>query len=116
MEGSFIPFGLFAIEPFWRNLFENAMTVQFDHRIIAYAVAVYAAIFAWRTRSSAAFAVLLVVIFQVVLGIWTLLEHAPLAQGLMHQAGAMIVFAAAVWNLHEQRSKCSEAERPRFAL
>jgi cytochrome c oxidase assembly protein subunit 15 len=35
-----------------------------------------------------------------VLGIWTLLAHVPLALGLAHQAGAMVVFAVAVWHLH----------------
>jgi len=116
MDGRLVPSGLFAIEPAWRNLFENAMTVQFAHRMIAYAVALYAAFLAWRRRSSSAFALLAVVIFQITLGIWTLLEHAPLAQGLAHQAGAMILFATSVWNLHEQRSARSQANQPRFAL
>ena len=52
MDGRLVPSGLFAIEPAWRNLFENAMMVQFDHRMIAYAVALYAAFLAWRGRSS----------------------------------------------------------------
>src|SRR5205823_680076 len=68
MDGSFIPSGLLVVEPAWRNLFENAMTVQFDHRMLAYAVTVHAAILAWRTRSSTAFAVLGVVILQIALG------------------------------------------------
>jgi cytochrome c oxidase assembly protein subunit 15 len=100
IDGSFIPSGLFAMEPQWRNLFENALTVQFDHRMLAYAIAIYAALLAFRTRSPPAYALMGVVALQVALGIWTLLEHVPLAQALMHQAGAMVLFATAIWTLH----------------
>ncbi len=30
--------GLLFITPLWRNLFENALTVQFDHRMLADAI------------------------------------------------------------------------------
>jgi cytochrome c oxidase assembly protein subunit 15 len=100
MDGQLIPQGLMIMDPLWRNFFENAMTAQFDHRLIAYAVAVYAALYAWRVKSRAARAVFHAVLLQVGLGIWTLLTQVPLWLGLAHQAGAMIVFATAVWNLH----------------
>ncbi|MDH3749024.1 MAG: COX15/CtaA family protein, partial [Gammaproteobacteria bacterium] len=35
MGSSFIPPGLLALDPVWRNAFENLTTVQFDHRILA---------------------------------------------------------------------------------
>lgn len=101
MDDQWIPKGLLVMEPMWRNFFENAMTVQFDHRIVAYAVTIYAALYAWRVRSRAAKAVLHAVALQVVLGISTLLMQVPLWLGLAHQAGAMIVLATAVWALHE---------------
>ena len=115
MDGSLIPSGLFAIEPAWRNLFENAMTVQFDHRMIAYATAVYAAILAWRRRTGPAFVLLAVVFVQIGLGIWTLLDHAALAQALLHQAGAMVLFAAAIWNAHKQCEFATNRSRPAAA-
>lgn len=105
MDGQWIPKGLLIMEPLWRNFFENAMTVQFDHRLIAYAVAVYAALCAWRIGSPAAYAVLLAVFLQIGLGIWTLLAQVPLHLGLAHQGGAMIVFAAAIWAMHEALSR-----------
>jgi len=40
------------------------------------------------------------VIGQIALGVWTLLCVLPLWLGLAHQGGALIVFAAAIWNLH----------------
>ena len=46
-------------------------------------------------------AILAIAVFtQACLGILTLLLHVPLAAALIHQAGAMIVLALAVWNLH----------------
>ena len=36
MHGRFIPQGLGAMSPWWENLFENATTVQFNHRMVAY--------------------------------------------------------------------------------
>jgi cytochrome c oxidase assembly protein subunit 15 len=37
---------------------------------------------------------------QALLGILTLLLHVPLAAALIHQGGAMIVLALALWNIH----------------
>jgi heme a synthase len=99
MDGQLVPNGLLIMEPFWRNFFENAMTVQFDHRLIAYAIAVLVASFAYVVRTNASVLLLVAVAGQVGLGIWTLLWQVPLPLGLIHQAGAMIVFAAALWNL-----------------
>src|SRR6185312_7068010 len=45
MDGNFIPpfASLFTMTPWWKNLFENVMTVQFDHRMVAYTLFVVAA-------------------------------------------------------------------------
>jgi cytochrome c oxidase assembly protein subunit 15 len=105
MDGSFVPTGLVAIEPAWRNLFESALTVQFDHRVIAYIIVLYALVLAWLRRAGPALVALAAILLQVSVGVWTLLSHAALPQALLHQAGAMLVFATALWNLH-----CSMAE------
>ena len=101
MDGEIIPKGLFVSEPWWRNLFENAMTVQFNHRLLAYVIAVMVAGYAYvvqtQGRRAACWPRLAL---QVVLGIWTLLWAVPLWLGLAHQGGALIVLAAALWNLH----------------
>ncbi len=38
IDGRLVPEAarLFFQEPLWRNFFENALTVQFDHRMVAY--------------------------------------------------------------------------------
>jgi heme a synthase len=102
MDGALIPSGLGAAQPWWTNFFENALTVQFDHRILAYLVFVLAAALMLLTRSAASLRLMLAVLVQVALGITTLLFHVPLPLALLHQAGAMVVLAAAVWNLSRQ--------------
>lgn len=104
MEGELIPSGLFTAQPWWRNMFENAMTVQFNHRVLAYVIlaAALAYLFAVRTRGALILAV--AILLQAALGIWTLLWAVPLWLGLAHQGGALLVLAAAVWNLDQNLS------------
>jgi heme a synthase len=111
MDGKLIPDGLGTLEPWYLNLFENVTTVQFAHRIVAYILAGLAFAHAWslaRTagdeglvRSSGLLAI--AVAAQAALGVGTLLAAQgaiPIGLGLAHQAGAAVVFAAAVWHLH----------------
>ncbi len=100
MDGAFIPSGLGAAMPLWRNLFENALTVQFDHRMLAYLIGILAL---WQLAQRRTFSSLLVagaVMLQVCLGIATLVWHVPLVLALIHQGGALLVLTAALWNLH----------------
>ncbi|HEY7765032.1 MAG TPA: COX15/CtaA family protein [Aestuariivirgaceae bacterium] len=108
MDGRLIPDGLMIVAPWWRNLFENALTVQFLHRLLAYAIALAAVLNVldlWRSGGGrgpklSALAVLSLVVVQVALGIWTLLAGVPLPLGLLHQAGAMLLLSAAVIHQH----------------
>jgi heme a synthase len=104
MDGGFVPEGLGAMYPWWTNLFENVMTVQFDHRMAAYAVAAWAwgnAVWLWikgdPIERGPASVLAVAVLAQFALGVWTLLAVAPLHLALAHQAGALIVFAIAIW-------------------
>jgi heme a synthase len=100
MEGQWIPAGLYDAQPFWRNIFENAMTVQFDHRMLAYFIFVVALWHALRSFTFPSMLVAYLVLTQACLGILTLLMHVPLGIALIHQAGALAVLAATVWNVH----------------
>ena len=109
MDGRFIPNGLMAMEPAWRNLFENVLTVQFQHRIMAYVIAILALLHAARAMNEihppavrmSGVAILLAVLAQIGFGIWTLLAHVPITLGLIHQGGALVVLTACIWHLHE---------------
>ena len=111
MDGRLVPVGLGVMQPIYLNLFENAMTVQFNHRLLAYILLAAALWHAWRVGLSAAgrrcklTALFLsaAVLAQAGLGIWTLLAHVPLSLGLAHQAGAGALFAIAVWHHHQLR-------------
>ncbi len=108
MGGTLFPHDLMAIEPWWHNPFENPVTAQFNHRLIAYAVVALVAAEAWRTFTSnagrsarlSAGMLALAVLAQASLGIWTLLEAVPFGLGITHQSGAAILLAIAVRHLH----------------
>jgi cytochrome c oxidase assembly protein subunit 15 len=84
--------------PAWRNLFENPGTVQFNHRVTGYALALVALI-AWAfTRGAPARAprrafgwVVLAVWLQAGLGIVTVINSAALPLALGHQAAAVLL-------------------------
>jgi len=92
---------LFLAKPLWRNFFENALTVQFDHRMLAYAIWLTAG---WHlvdtarhgAASRGALALFIAVTLQAALGITTLLFVVPLPLALLHQAMAIVVLTVAV--------------------
>ncbi|HTM77511.1 MAG TPA: COX15/CtaA family protein [Devosia sp.] len=99
MEGAFIPEGLGALEPFWRNLFEHQLTVQFNHRMLAYAITAYVAVLVVLQARGAGFAgvhrwLLVIggmVLVQVGLGIATLLSVVQVDLAVAHQGMAFIL-------------------------
>ena len=105
IDGAFIPNAarLFFTTPLWRNFFENTLTVQFDHRMLAYAILVCALLHAFDVSHvvkkgwlvTSAFTLAGAVIVQAALGIATLLLRVPLDLALMHQAMAMFVLTVA---------------------
>ena len=100
MDGNFIPKSYWVGGLGVRNLFENVATAQFNHRIVAYILIILAATAVWRVKDAAAniFRVILgLVIAQALLGIYTLINAAPLWYGLAHQAlGAVLLIATTI--------------------
>ncbi|WP_137390698.1 COX15/CtaA family protein [Rhodoligotrophos defluvii] len=119
MDGAFVPQGLLHMSPWWLNAFENAMTVQFNHRMLAYVITLVALVHAamlWRSFNNrpvirSAMVVVGLVLLQAFGGIVTLLHQVPLWLGLVHQAGAVILFGAAIWHLH--RTLYAPVQQPR---
>ena len=109
MEGELLPDGLFALDPVFINFFENVATVQFTHRVLALAVLAAVAAF-WigaqrarleRRQRLAANVMAAVSAIQVGLGISTLVLVVPVPLAAAHQTGAMILFCASIWVVHE---------------
>ncbi len=101
MNGHFFPLDAFVVDngPVWRAFFENAGLVQFVHRMTGYTVFLVG-LYTWlRARRSAhattrgAYdAMLLMLVLQVTLGIFTALYAAPLHIAIIHQLGAVLLW------------------------
>ncbi|MDH3536013.1 MAG: COX15/CtaA family protein [Gammaproteobacteria bacterium] len=108
MGGKLIPDGIGALTPWYRNPFENMVTVQFDHRWLAVATGIL--LLLWYIGGRAGFGdsrlqrsfklVGMAAIIQLALGIATLLWQVPVLLGALHQAGALILFSALLFNLY----------------
>ncbi len=109
MDGDFIPSGYGVQSPFWRNIFENPAAIQFNHRTLAYIILIFAAWVIWSVRKKsamkpAAIMLMMLLLWQVFLGIWTLLAVAPLNLSLLHQFSSILVFIAALNLMWRSRS------------
>lgn len=104
MHGQLVPEGLWALQPWWINAFENIATVQFNHRLLAYLLCLVIPFYWWRARQSQLpadtrrlFHLLLTMLaVQILLGITTLYYRVPIALAAAHQAGAMLLFTLAL--------------------
>jgi cytochrome c oxidase assembly protein subunit 15 len=109
MNGRFFPEGAWFVQPWWQNFTENPGLAQFDHRMGAYLVAASAAAIWWlgiraKLQGAARFSgalLIVVVACQIVLGIETLLNQAPIALSAIHQATAVALLATALWHFYE---------------
>lgn len=104
MDGAFIPpvKALFAVSPLWENLVDNVVLVQLNHRLGAYLLLAAAGAYAFMARRRAmpglrrtSHALAGLILVQALLGIATLVLAVPLWAGLVHQAFALAVLAAA---------------------
>lgn len=112
MGDTWIPPGLFLFEPFYLNFFENIVTVQFQHRVLATLVLLSVLIF-WLfakrhalshwTRIGSHLLVALALI-QVGLGIGTLLLYVPISLAAAHQANALLLFTVALFTNYSLQS------------
>jgi heme a synthase len=104
IDGRFFPplSDLLVIKPIWHNFFENVLTVQFEHRMVAYLLFALAALHVFgllrsgpllATRRAAILFALITA--QTMLGIVTLVYEMPFALAHAHQAGGVIVLIAA---------------------
>ena len=97
MAGGFLPPDLFALDPWWRNFFEDDGLVQFMHRMAGYLLFIFT-IVAWRRGRASAHAdtrfafnaVFAMISVQMLLGITTVMYSSPLELAIVHQIGAIV--------------------------
>lgn len=111
MDGRFVPAGYGMLEPWWRNLFENIPSVQFNHRWLAMTTALLIVVFCLIARNRelpravrrSIDGWLLMALLQPALGVATLLLVVPVWLGALHQAGAVALFTFALATRHAMR-------------
>ena len=99
MQGQFFPPDALNIAPIWRNFFENPGLVQFMHRMAGYLLFAFAIVVWLRGRKSAhpktrfAFNMMMLAMAgQIVLGIVTVLNAAPVHIAIWHQVLAVVLW------------------------
>jgi heme a synthase len=121
IDGALVPSAarLFFDTPLWRNFFENLLTAQFDHRMVAYTLWVCAGLHALDAVRNAprgvlvgALALFVAISVQATLGIVVLLQQAPLMLALLHQAMAMVTLTFAA--IHAARLASARTEQASF--
>jgi cytochrome c oxidase assembly protein subunit 15 len=108
MGDSFIPAGLYDMNPAWLSAFENITTIQFNHRIFAYVIALLVvcfAIYAIKSKvtgkvRTGVYCMLFLLVVQISLGISTLIFYMPIAIAAAHQVGAVALLTATLFVSH----------------
>ncbi|OCT70129.1 cytochrome c oxidase assembly protein COX15 homolog [Xenopus laevis] len=111
MGDQWIPDDLLAFSPAFKNFFENATTVQFDHRILGISsVAAITGLYYFSRRvplprraKLALNSLIAVAYLQVTLGISTLLLYVPTPLAATHQSGSLALLSMAIWLMNELR-------------
>ncbi len=112
MGTEWIPDTISSYDGFWQNVLENKAGVQFIHRYIAYAV-VLLVFLIWdkarkmqlsASQSSSVNLLVVIVLIQFLLGIFTLVWSVPVVMGVLHQTGAFFLFASCLLFLHRTRA------------
>src|ERR1700690_35138 len=126
IDGGFVPSAarLFFEKPWWRNLFDNTLTVPFEHRMTAYALfalALLHLIDAVLSRAGGAAVngagwLVAAITLQATLGILTLLNQVPIDLALAHQAVAIAVLTLAVLQAERLAAPRLETERQKLPL
>ncbi|HUB95723.1 MAG TPA: COX15/CtaA family protein [Stellaceae bacterium] len=108
MEGQWVPPGYWHLTPRYLNFFDNLVAVQFDHRVLA-AATLGSVLLLWLSSVATPPAprpvhwLAVLALVQVGLGIATLLLVVPVPVAVLHQAGGLAVFTAALAACHALR-------------
>lgn len=94
------------------SLWNEKVSVQFLHRVLAYIVFIFT-VFLWvksrglkdslKSKMGMSF-LMIAVLIQVILGIFTLLMKVPISLGVLHQFGALLVLMSIVYQMFLARN------------
>ena len=93
------------------SILMNGIAIQFIHRLTAYLVVTVIALLWWKSRRVALTPkqrtgvdfLLLAVMIQFTLGVFTLLFYVPISLAALHQFGALVLLGGAVYFCHALR-------------
>ena len=90
--------------------FENPVTAQFHHRLLASITLIIIIIYSIHyiisnPKNLRILLLLFAIICQFIIGIFTLLYSVPITLGAMHQFGGVLLFLSALWVLHFPKKK-----------
>jgi heme a synthase len=113
MGEGLVPPDLWRAELGILNFFENPVTVQFMHRVLAIATLLAVYLFWGASRAArlgpalrlSCSALMLMANLQAFLGVATLVLAVPVWLGALHQAGALVLFTAGLWVLRVFRAE-----------
>lgn len=99
MNGAMVPDGVMSMTPWWMNYLHNTATIQFIHRLLAYALFFGVIVHAFQLHRSVAgtaharrgYVLVALIFFQMCIGIVTLVLQVPMGWALLHQFGALVV-------------------------
>lgn len=118
MNGQIYPTGGWVDDWGIRNLVDNPATVQFIHRFFAFSIVSLTGLLSWRCKSlqvsirqqrSIRF-LMLTVIAQFLLGVFTVLYQAPIALSSVHQIGAFFLFMAVLLTVFRFRQSTNSPQ------
>lgn len=107
MGEAFIPHEIFSLSPWWKDILENPVTVQFFHRILGMITTgfccwmwIYQRKLEIPTLLSYAYGgILMLVLLQFSFGILTLLLVVPLGIAILHQGLAFVLFGSLLYTI-----------------
>lgn len=112
MFNTFPKMGEYWVPPgMGHSVLMNGIAIQFIHRITAYFVLIAIGAMWWKSRRTVLNArqrsgfdfLLLVVMIQFVLGVFTLIFHVPVSLAALHQFGALVLLGGGVYLCHVLR-------------
>lgn len=110
-QGQWVPQNYFLLQPWYVNVFQNTVTVLFDHGVMAFLTGIFVLflwLFAsqldlsWRAKS-AYHMLLLITVLQLGLGMMTVWMDVPIFLAVMHHVCAVLLFSVSVLCNHALR-------------